>query len=46
MPPWRTPRTPPSRPGRGASGRTDLTVEVLGGGLEAYVRGLLERYGG
>jgi aminoglycoside phosphotransferase (APT) family kinase protein/dienelactone hydrolase len=27
------------------SGRTDLTPEVLGGRLEAYVRGLLERYG-
>ncbi|MGW2747644.1 alpha/beta fold hydrolase [Streptomyces sp. NPDC001450] len=26
-------------------GRTDLTPEVLGGRLEAYVRGLLERYG-
>jgi aminoglycoside phosphotransferase (APT) family kinase protein/dienelactone hydrolase len=27
------------------SGRTDLTPEVLGGRLEAYVRGLVERYG-
>lgn len=27
------------------SGRTDLTPEVLEGRLEAYVRGLLERYG-
>jgi aminoglycoside phosphotransferase (APT) family kinase protein/dienelactone hydrolase len=27
-------------------GRTDLTPEVLGERLEAYVRGLLERYGG
>lgn len=26
-------------------GRTDLTPEVLGGRLEAYVRGLVERYG-
>jgi hypothetical protein len=26
-------------------GRTELTPQVLGGRLEAYVRGLVERYG-
>ncbi|MGW0499218.1 alpha/beta fold hydrolase [Streptomyces sp. NPDC003007] len=37
------PDAPKARPWRDL-GRTDLTPEVLGGRLEAYVAGLLERY--